>query len=398
MFSYRSAPLAVIVLAMAAGWAPLAHASGYSVIWKFRPAASGEPDGRLLLEGGALYGTASGGQSGHGTVFQLTRSGGVWGSKKLLGFKGANGAGPSAGLVQASDGSFYGTTQRGGSNNAGTVFRLVQSNGKWTQSVIHEFGTSGDGSSPSCDLVLDPSTTTLFGTTSEGGGEGEGTVFSLVNSNGAWKETVLYSFQGLEDGRQPLAGLYRDSSGALYGTASYAGAEGVGTLFELIKSHDAWKEHKLHDFANGSDGAVPSSQLIADSDGALFGTTYDGGVHGYGTVFKIVHAIGKWKETVLWSFAGGAGDGANPDDALYMDEAGTLYGTTGMGGSGGYGTLFALKESGGSWTETMLHSFAGGNDGEYPFAGLIADSSGNLYGTTIFGGKYGDGTAFELTP
>jgi uncharacterized repeat protein (TIGR03803 family) len=397
MFLHRSVSLAAAILAMAA-MSPPAHASSYTVMWNFRQAAYGLPHGRLLLQGGSLFGTTAGQSPGDGTAFQLTKAGNAWNAKLLFAFNGTKGATPFAGLVRDSGGSLYGTTEYGGANDAGTVFRLSQSNGKWTATVLHAFGATGDGSYPQGDLVFVPSTTTFYGTTTEGGAYGEGSVFSLAYSGGAWKESVLYSFQGLEDGREPLGGLYRDSSGVLYGTASYAGAYGVGTLFEVTPSNGSWTEKKLHDFANGSDGAVPSSSLIADASGALYGTTYDGGVHSCGTVFKFAESGGRWKETVLWSFAGETGDGANPEAAPHMDAAGTLYGTTGFGGSNNDGTVFELKQSGGSWTESVLHDFGDGSDGKYPAAAVIEDPSGNLYGTTIFGGKYTYGTVFKLTP
>ena len=376
---------------------PLAHASSYKVIWNFRKAAYGIPESRLLLSNGVLFGTSSGGTSGYGMAFQLSESGGSWSATELFAFDGRRGSKPLAGMVQDSNGSLHGTTQTGGKNNSGTAFELSLSSGKWTESVLHSFGGTNDGSGPSSDLILAPSTNTLFGTTPSGGAHGAGAVFSLTETGGVWKENVLYSFKGADDGTEPLAGLLSDSSGALYGTTVIGGSSGVGTIFKLIQSGSGWKKNKLFSF-NASDGAEPDGVLVADSSGALYGTTYSGGAYGYGNVFILALSGGAWHESVLWNFEGGTQDGAAPEAGLYMDSAGVLYGTTGQGGTNGYGTVFEVSQSGGKWVESVLHNFGSSNDGRAPVGALIEDASGNLYGTTAYGGTSGDGTVFELTP
>jgi uncharacterized repeat protein (TIGR03803 family) len=228
--------------------------------------------------------------------------------------------------------------------------------GSWTHATVWAFGgTSGDGQNPSCDLIKD-SAGNLYGTTRYGGAYGDGTVFELTES-GTWTETVLHSFGG-SDGNVPVAGLLMDSSGAIYGTTYLGGADLSGTAFKLTQSGGVWKETVLYSFASPG-GQFPSG-LIKDSKGSLYGTTAGGG---YGTAFKLYQSGGVWKEKTLHSFTG-VTDGANPAAALRLSGTGDLYGTTYQGGGtncsgSGCGTVFELTQSGGVWSETMLHSFSG---------------------------------------
>jgi uncharacterized repeat protein (TIGR03803 family) len=201
-----------------------------------------------------------------------------------------------------------------------------------------------------------------------------------------------------------LAGLTFDASGALYGTTSLGGASGNGTVFKLTPptiSGGAWTESVLHSFT-GSDGDYPWAGLIFDGSGALYGTTTGGGASGNGTVFKLTPPTisgGAWTESGLHSFAGGTADGGGPRAGLIFDASGALYGTTDGGGAHGAGTVFKLTPptiSGGAWAESVLHSFT--SDGNSPTAGLIFDASGALYGTTTGGGAYDNGAVFKLTP
>ena len=289
---------------------------------------------------------------------------------------------PYAGLVQDAAGNLYGTTVWGGASDVGTVFKLAKTG---EETVLHSFSGYPDGQYPFAGLVQDAAGS-LYGTTEEGGA-GAGTVFEVDKSG---KETVLYSFTGTGgDGAYPWAGLTRDAKGNLYGTTDDGGAHGFGTVFELGK---AGKEAVLYSFG-GVYGEYPFAGLVRDAAGNLYGTTYEGGVYDYGTVFR----LGKTgKETVLHSFDNNGSDGVSPlDGYLVVDAAGNLYGTTGYGGTSGYGTVFKLNKAG---KETVLHSFTGGADGEGPSAGLVRDGKGNLYGTASWGGAYGYGTVFELTP
>src|ERR1700730_2392125 len=225
-------------------------------------------------------------------------------------------------------------------------------------------------------------------------------VAAAGSASAAPTETVLHSFAG-SDGSIPAAALIADSSGNLYGTTFYGGA-GCGGVVKLSPGAKVspGTETVLHSFTS-SDGENPEAGLIADRAGNLYGTTVNGGPSGSGcggssgngVVFKL-SPIGT--ETMLHSFTGGT-DGANPVDigSLIADRAGNLYGTTQNGGASNLGTVVKLYPGG---IETVLHSFAGGTDGANPFAGLIADSSGNLYGTTTGGGASGGGVVFKLSP
>ena len=219
----------------------------------------------------------------------------------------------------------------------------------------------------------------------------------LANSqstSAATSETVLYSFAGSpSDGANPLAGLIADRAGNLYGTTGFGGSSDFGVVFKLAPNGT---ETVLHFFAGGpSDGRTPffSGGLIVDPAGNLYGTTFGGGASDFGVVFMLAP---NGTETMLHSFAGSPTDGASPQAGLIIDGAGNLYGTTANGGASDFGVVFKLAPNG---TETVLHSFAGGpSDGAGPVAGLIADSAGNLYGTTSGGGASGFGVVFKLAP
>jgi uncharacterized repeat protein (TIGR03803 family) len=198
--------------------------------------------------------------------------------------------------------------------------------------------------------------------------------------------TVLYAFKGSSDGANPTAGLIQDASGNLYGTTSQGGHSFSGTVFKLDPA--ARKEKVLYAFAGFPDGAYPSADLIRDRAGNLYGTTAIGGTSQYGTVFKLSKG---GKETVLYNFKGAA-DGGNPYAGLVLDKVGNLYGTTQVGGAHQYGTVFKLDQTG---KENVLHSFAYLKDGGYPSADLLRDEAGDLFGTTTYGGIC-CGTVFEF--
>jgi uncharacterized repeat protein (TIGR03803 family) len=332
-----------------------------------------------------------------------------------------NGQGPSGNLIMDAAGNLYGTTQSGGADGFGTVFRLKPNpDGSWSESVLHSF-TETDGASPLSGVISDDAGD-LYGTTSGGGDPscpaGCGVVFKLTrNAGGTWAESVLHAFTGV-DGNDPEGGVIMDAAGNLYGTASQGGANpcseyytaGCGVVFQL-KPHDgSWSETILHSFT-GADGLRPHAGLIVDAAGNLYGTTDSGGPGGVqagaGVVFKLMpSADGTWTESVLHAFTYGA-DGANPWAGLAFDAAGNLYGTTLDGGGStacypGCGTVFRLTlNPDATWTENVIHSFTGGADGAggiHPVAGLLVDAVGNLYGTTVSGGIYGAGVVFKLAP
>jgi uncharacterized repeat protein (TIGR03803 family) len=325
-------------------------------------------------------------------------------SKVLYKFKGGNDGGhPIAGLVFDAAGSLYGTTAEGGgqtcdgSGPCGTVFELTpNSDGSWTEHVLYRFAGGSDGIGPEAGLTFDGAGN-LYGTTVFGGGSancngGCGTVFELTpNPDGSWTESVLYRFcqvRKCADGYSPYAGLTLDGAGNLYGTTPYGGASGIGTVFKLTpNAGGSWTESVLHSFSGfPKDGDEPFSGVIFDKKGNLYGTA--------GIVFKLKpNSDGSWTETVLHTFS--KGGSAAP---LVFDSAGNLYGTTADGGTSNAGTVFKLTpRSNGSWTESVLHSFAT-HGAANPRGGLLSDAVGNLYGTTVNGGAANGGAVFKLAP
>jgi uncharacterized repeat protein (TIGR03803 family) len=314
---------------------------------------------------------------------------------------GSDGGDPYGTLVQDKAGNLWGTTEQGGSSGYGTVFKLTKS-GKET--VLYSFTGGADGANPSAGLVL--SGNTLYGTTecggsgsgcSGGGGSGNGVVFELNINTGT--ETVLYTFRGL-DGAGPSTGLALDDRGNLYGTTSTGGSTNYGVVFEVVPKTK--KETMLHSF-DWSDGAYPTSARLNTTEEILFGTANAGGSSGAGVVFSLTIKSGTY--TVLYSFTGYP-DGEYPQGTLALDPKGNLYGTTDWGGDSGCddysgcGTVFEVVPK--TKRESVLYSFQGGTDGGYPHGGVIRDTKGQLYGTTGSGGDlsgcggYGCGTVFEF--
>ncbi len=386
---------------------PSAEAQTMTALHAFGGSGDGQyPSAGLIMDSsGNFYGTTSqGGANGYGTVFELVNSSGSYSEKVLYSFTDSNGDGvnPEAALSMDSSGNLYGTTWGGGANSAGTVFELVNSSGTYTEQVLHSFNyySNSDGAYPNAGLIMD-SSGNLYGTTVQGGANYAGTVFELVNSSGTYTEQVLYSFTNSNgDGAAPSAGVIMDSSGNLYGTTSSGGANSVGIMFELVNSSGTYTEQVLNSFSySNGNGAYPRGGLIMDSSGDLYGTTSSGGANGYGTVFELVNSSGTYSEKVLYNFTNSNGDGAAPSAGVIMDSSGNLYGTTSSGGANSQGTAFELVNSSGSYSESLLYSFgsscsAGGLN---PFEGLVMDSSGNLYGTTAGGGAHGNGVAFRLS-
>jgi uncharacterized repeat protein (TIGR03803 family) len=291
---------------------------------------------------------------------------------------GADGSQPLASLVRDAAGNLYGTTQIGGTSGNGVVFKVDPSG---AETVLHSFAGKPDGSEPAAGLLRDGAGN-LYGTTEFGGVSGVGMIFKLSS---AGKVTVIHNFRTADDGENPVAGLVSDMAGDLYGTTCCGGNSLDGIVFKVNSARD-WTV--LHNFA-GSDGRYPFGGLIRDSAGNLYGTTSTGGASGFGTVFKL-DAGGA--ETLLYSFTGGL-DGANPQAGVIRDGAGNLYGTAVGGGTSGNGVVFKVTPAG---KERVLFNFTGGEDGGSPYAGLVGDSAGNLYGTTSAGGAFAWGTIFEL--
>jgi uncharacterized repeat protein (TIGR03803 family) len=410
----RSLPTAAVVLLSGLFFSLTALAHGQeNVIYTFAGGASGAypfASGVILDAGGSLYGTTlQGGIYGCGTVFRLTPAGNSWTPTVLYNFQGgSDGCFPYAGVIFDAAGDLYGTTEEGGANGVGTVFKLTPTNGGYAESVLYTFaGYPGDGSYPIAGLILDKEGN-LYGTTQYGGSGscvtssryyGCGVVFELTSASGLRTELTLHTFQG-SDGALPTSGLTFDPVGDLYGTNYQGGTFGLGTVFELIPSGGTWTESVLHSFSGGDDGGQPFQGVVLDAAGSLYGTTLGSNTFPYGNVFRLKLINGSWVETVLHNF--GLVDGAYPFSGLTFDAAGNLYGTTQQGGTVGGGTGFKLVPSGDSWVESVLYSFTGSADGSWPEANLTIGKAGSLYGTTAFGGSgsglAGYGVVFEITP
>ncbi|HTR27422.1 MAG TPA: choice-of-anchor tandem repeat GloVer-containing protein [Terriglobales bacterium] len=345
--------------------------------------------GLTLDAAGNLYGTtlySSSLSAPGGTVFKVAPDGT---ETVLYNFAGApDGSEPYySGVVRDAAGNLYGTTIRGGTNDLGIVYKLAPDG---TETVLYSFSPIHDGYYPYGGVVLGKKGT-LYGTTSTGGTSGVGTVYKITRSHKTETETVLYNFAGQDDGCYPRQeDLIVAKDGSLYGTTVYCGPFGdYGTVFKV---DPAGIKTVLHNFnADGVDGFNPYGGLVVDKAGNLYGTTYGGGKYGYGTVFKLSPS---GNETVLYSFNADGTDGINPYGAVALGKKGNIYGTTYQGGTLGYGTVFKLSASG---TETVLHSFAN-TDGAHPYAGVALDKSGALFGTTVNGGDFGYGVVFKIVP
>lgn len=348
------------------------------------------------------------------TLFLISLAFGT--SERALYNFGAPGSGdglyPFAQIVLDSSGNLYGTTQMGGSYNAGILFELSPNGkGQWTETVLHEFTGGSDGDNPGAGLLFD-SAGNIYGTAGYGGANGSGVVYELSpQSGGGWAYNVLYSFGAYPtsgDGLGPNSALVFDKQGNLFGTTSEGGVagcfEGCGTVFELSPvGGGVWKEQLIHEFpGDGSDGELPSGGLTIDSSGQLYGTAQNGGATGSGILYQLRYSSSsnKWLETIVHQFTSTATDGGFPEGGV-VSRGGHLYGTTEGGGVNGHGTIFDTtfsKSSG--WVTTTLYSFGQSfsGDGISPQSGLTVDSTGNLYGTASYGGAFNYyGAAFELS-
>jgi uncharacterized repeat protein (TIGR03803 family) len=347
------------------------------------------PIGLVQGSDGNFYGTTTYGGtfSGDGTAFQMTTNGAV----TILHSFGLSpdGVNPDAVLVQGSDGKFYGTTYGGGTNGAGTVFQITK-NG--TVTLLHSFTNTPDGAVPEGGLVQG-SDGNFYGTTSEGGKRDNGAVFQIT-TNGTL--TILHSFTNTVGGYVPEGELVQGGDGNFYGTTANGGTNnlfpGYGTVFRIATNGTLTI---LHSFTNSPDGSFPGEGLVQGTDGNFYGTTSYGGTNGYGTIFRIST---NGTLTILHSFTN-TPDGAQPN-GLVLGSDGNFYGTTDNGGTNNLGTVFQMTTNG---TLTILHSFTDSPEGANP-TGLAQGSDGNFYGTTAYGGTnkvsenglIGLGTVFKL--
>ena len=309
----------------------------------------------------------------------------------LYSFTGSSdGSQPESSLTM-NNGNLYGTTYAGGFG-FGTVYELSPNGtGGWTETTLYSFcpvAGCADGQNPTYSYVIFDNQGNMYGTAFAGGANGYGVVFELTNSGGTWTESVLYSFANSPDGANPGNGLIMDGAGNVYGM-TFAGGNGKGCVFELSPG-STWTEKVIYDINSTHSG------LTQGPPGTIYGTTY-------GTVYELtLNGSGVWVPNVLFTFnpADFATEGSNPVGTLVLDSAGNLYGTTLTGGANNAGVVYRLSPGNGGWTETLLYSFGGnaqyGPNGANPFAGVVLDSGGNIYGTTKAGGEKGAGTIYEL--
>jgi uncharacterized repeat protein (TIGR03803 family) len=311
----------------------------------------------------------------------------------LYNFAGVpDGSYPTSSLTSNGAGTFYGTTSEGGANGEGSVFELVPNGvGGYNEAVIYSFCSvpnCADGELPSYSSVVRDSIGNIYGTTSGGGGLIQyGVVFELSPVGSTWTESVLYSFKAAGDGGEPVNNLIMDKMGNLYGTTFIGGPDGGGTVFELSpKGGSDWTEQVIY-------ATNILSGLTIDTAGNLYGVE---GASGGVDIFELSpNGNGSWKPIVLHTFAHGSVDGPIPVGTPLFSH-GKLYGTTNYGGTAYAGTVYMLTKGKKHWTAKVLHNFGAGNDGREPLDGITLDSAGNIYGTTLGGGKYDDGIVFEL--
>ena len=407
--SFKKATMATFALTLlvTSSWA------SEKVLHNFGSGTDGRiPHSSLIFDAsGNLYGTTyAGGSKGLGTVFKSSPNGsGGWTTTVLHNFRGApDGANPYAGLIMDGAGNLYGTTFAGGNSSTnctggcGAVFEMSPNgSGGWTTTVIHNF-TGVNGEWPYAGLILDGSGN-LYGTAYAGGSHGFGVVFEVSpNGGGGWTTTILHNFGIGSDGQNPRAGLVFDAAGNLYGTTTGGGGLHSGVVFAMTPNGSGgWTEAVIHNFGDAEDGYIPQEgTLILDGSGNLYGTCSEGGRHMAGTAFEMSpNGSGGWTEAVIHNFGSGT-DGTDPFAGMVFDGSGNLYGTTAGGGGADDGVVFMMTPNGsGGWTESVLHNFGQGLDGSTPAgASLVLDSSGNLYGTASAGGSHDEGVVFEVTP
>jgi uncharacterized repeat protein (TIGR03803 family) len=320
----------------------------------------------------------------------------------------AAGVDPIGGVLPAPNGNLYGVMLEGGSDGDGLAYALVPATGtgKPRQIVVHNFTGGSDGAFPLTGFAMNAAGVLFAGVDASGGGQG--TLYSLTPTNKrgtTFTLASLFTFGGT-NGDGPEGAPVIGADGALYGVTVFGGSTNFGTIWQLsppAAGQTAWTQTVLGNFT-GTNGKFPQAGLIQGPGGVFYGTTTEGGAHNAGIVFQIAPPTGtekKWHETILHSFAGGK-DGVNPFDAgVSVDASGALFGTTTLGGSFGQGVAYKLTPpAAGSthWTETILHTFGGGSDGEGPLSKIAIGNDGTLYGTLSEGGTSNLGLVYSLTP
>jgi uncharacterized repeat protein (TIGR03803 family) len=392
-------PLVIIALSLVT-----ASATTTNVIFSFNEDDGEYADTDLETDSaGNIYGsTVLGGDHGSGTVFQLSPTPTGWVQNVLYSFTGGTDGGePYKGVSIDRQGNLYGTAVTGGSGacegGCGVVYKLTNSGGTWRQRVIHTFTGGDDGSGPGARVTVDQSGN-LYGMTPTGGANGLGTVYKLHPNGRSWDFQVIHTFTGGSDGSSGSAGRMLLLQGRLYGAATTGGLYGAGVIFELTPTPvGEWDFRTLYSFHGQPDGSFPYGALYRAASGKFYGSTYYGGRNGIGSVYELSpRSTGEWGERVIYSFQNGT-DGNSPISNLVSDTAGNLYGTTSEGGLGS-GTIFKLTPGANGWTESVVHSFSGPPDGGFSYNGMVVDAFGNFYGATVHGGTNNDGSVYQFTP
>lgn len=432
-----STSIVALVLAFIAGGVitvPAAQAQTFTVLHEFTGGGDGsEPYPNLVMDSaGNLYGTAAAGAHsgcrsyplvGCGTVFKMEHRGTGWEFDPLYAFTGEpDGANPVGALAIAPDGTLYGTTDAGGNgtcsdtwgSGCGTVFHLQPRPTAcafvpcpWDETVLYRFGGGADGNDPWAGVVLD-SAGDLYGTLYQGGAFFGGVAYELARFGSGWTESTVHSFTGGNDGSGPTSVLIFDGNGNLYGTTEFGGGSGYcdnggcGSVFELTPSSSGWDSQVLYNFP-GLSNNIPVGGVIFDPAGNLYGTFVDGA----NGIFELSPSNGSWNYALLYS-DGGRLELESFFSPLTRDASGNLYGTSGFGGDYtncvyGCGFVYKLTPSAGGWTFTQLYAFTGLDDGSFPHGGVVVDSNGNIYGTTTSGGTnncvyQNCGVVWEITP
>jgi uncharacterized repeat protein (TIGR03803 family) len=389
------------------------QAQTFSVLHSFTGGTDGANpySGVTVGPSGVLYGTAeSGGTFGVGTVFKLRQVNSSWILTPLYELTGVSGGSfPEGGVVIGPNGALYGTTY-GDIETYGTVFELTPQatfcrsiQCYWNEIPLHTFTGFPGGAGPQVENLVFDSSGSIYGTTQGGGMYNGGVAFELTPSGGGYTESILHSFGGGTDGRNPLEGVVFDRAGNLYGTAPFGGTGNpeqcmgsCGMVYQLMTSNGGWVENVLVNFSV-TNGKNPFGNLIIDGSGNLYGTTASGGQNGGGVVYKLAPSGGGFTYSVLYSFSSCGSKGG-----LAVDAAGNFFGACYGGGSHQDGWIFELTNCNQGCSVVDLHDFSG-SDGNSPYGAPVLDANGNLYGTASSGGTGtcnggGCGVVWEITP
>ncbi len=408
-------PVLAVILTLSILSISMAEGQTFTVLHQFTGGGdgAGPAAGVTIDQGGNLYGTSAGESiNGAGNVYELKRlANGGYTLVVLHDFQPTLGDGghPLGRVIFGPDGRLYGMTSEGANNGClggfgcGMVFALQPPatfcsaiSCAWHETILHIFTGNADGGAPGYTEPVFDRNGNLYGTTQYGGTgpTPQGTVFMLQPSGGGWAETVLFNFQCPGS---PDSAVLLDNAGNLYGTTADTCDDDhdQGSVYQLTKVGNTWSANFLRIFQGGSDGSGPTAALVSDSSGNLYGSTTGGGLGRSGTLFEFSRAGNGWNYSQIYgNFIGSGG----PWAALVMDSAGNLYGTTSRDGVYQHGSVFKLSPVAGGWSFSTLHDFTGGDDGSAIYGGVTLDSAGNLYGTASEGGAFNSGVVWKIVP